>query len=56
MASPVDNIEKSGGSAGWSYNETNMTYNQLIDPDTNLPVKYNGLGTTSTITNQAKSA
>lgn len=43
--------EKSGtGIGGWTYNEPNLTYNQLLDPDSGSPVYYNGFGNTATWT------
>jgi len=49
-----DNVEKSGSTTAWEYNEVNMTYNQLLDPDSNLPVLYNGIGVSTSITNVPK--
>lgn len=51
-----DNLEKPGfANGGWEYNETNLTYNEVIDPDTQLSVTYNGLGTAVSWSNQTKS-
>jgi hypothetical protein len=37
--------EKSGtGVAGWEYNENNLEYNSLLDPDSGNTVYYNGFG------------
>lgn len=49
--------EKPGTASGygWTYDELNMTYDQAIDVDTGLVVKYDGLGTTQTWVNQSKS-
>lgn len=49
-----DNIEKSGGSGGWEYDEVNLQYDSLIDPDSGSTVYYNGVGQTSSITNEIK--
>ena len=50
-----DNIEKSGTiGGGWFYNEANLEYNQLIDPDSGNPVYYDGLGVSSSWTNIPK--
>lgn len=56
MAASWDNIEKSGvTTGGWTYNEPNLQYNQVTDPDTGNSVKYNGFGVSQTFTNQSKS-
>jgi hypothetical protein len=47
-----DNQEKSG--QAWLYNETNMEYDSEFDPDGGLPVYYNGVGSSSTFTNEIK--
>ena len=51
-----DNIEKSGGSDGWEYDEVNLTYDALVDPDSGSTVYYNGIGTVTTFTNITKSS
>lgn len=51
-----DLIEKSGTiTGGWTYNEPNLAYNQVLDPDSGTPVYYNGFGSTPTWTLQTKS-
>jgi len=50
-----DNIEKSGSSAGWEYDETNLLYDSATDPDSGGNVYYNGIGTVTTFTNITKS-
>lgn len=50
-----DTQEKPGASGGgWDYNESNLTYDEDIDPDSDLEVYYNGLGEEITWTNQTK--
>lgn len=50
-----DNQEKpKADEGGWDYNEQNLNYDEDIDPDSNLPVKYNSLGTAQEWTNQNK--
>jgi len=50
-----DNQEKTGrGNGGWKFNEPNLTFNQMFDPDTGNIVYFNGLGLTVTWTNIAK--
>ena len=44
------------GGAGWDYNQPEITYDAVTDPITGLPVKYDSLGTTPTITNLSKNA
>jgi hypothetical protein len=45
MATTWDLQEKSGSlSGGWQYDEANLLYDSLIDPDTGNPVYYDGLG------------
>lgn len=40
-----DYQEKSGTAVGgWEYNENNLAYNSLTDPDTGNNVYYNGFG------------
>lgn len=53
--STFDNIEKSGTTGGWTYDEPNMDYDQDIDPDSGDFVTYNGLGNDSSFTNITKS-
>lgn len=48
-----DNQEKSG--FGWSYDESNLSYNEDIDPDGGNSVLYNAVGTLTTWSNQSKS-
>ena len=49
--------EESGTSgAGWLYDEVNLTYDNLLDPDSGLPVFYDGLGSTVSWTNLTKSS
>lgn len=50
-----DNQEKAGSESGYEYNEFNLTYNQLTDPDSGLAVLYNGFGIATSFTNQPKS-
>jgi len=51
-----DNNEKPGmAGGGWDYNEPNMTYDEDIDPDSQLTVYYNGLGTVPAWTDVSKS-
>ena len=51
-----DNLEKPGfANGGWDYDETNLSYDEDIDPDTQLSVTYNGLGTAVSWSNQTKS-
>ncbi len=51
-----DNLEKIGTiTGGWSYNEVNLAYDQPVDPDTGNTVYYNGIGLSTTWTNQPKS-
>ncbi len=48
MTTIWDNLELTGTSiGGWEYNDSNLTYNQAIDPDSGEPVLYNGVGFTS---------
>lgn len=49
-----DNQEKSGNNQGWEYDETNLLYDSLLDPDSNLAVYYNGVGIVSSFTNETK--
>lgn len=51
-----DNIEKSGGGQGWEYDEVNLMYDSLVDPDSGSAVYYNGIGTVTTLTNITKSS
>lgn len=53
MSTTWDLQEKSGSS--WGYNETNLTYDEAIDPDGGLPVYYNSVGLSATYTLQDKS-
>lgn len=47
-----DNVEKSG--TGWAYNEPNLVYDQVTDPDSGDAVSYNGIGTATVWTNLNK--
>jgi hypothetical protein len=50
-----DTIEKAGTSnGGWTYDEDNLEYDQLIDPDSGNKVYYNGVGTSVAWTNIPK--
>ena len=50
-----DNLEKSGViTGGWDYNEPNLNYDQIVDPDTDNNVYYEGLGIITTWSNIAK--
>jgi len=43
-----DYQEKSNTSTGgWQYNESNLEYNSMLDPDSGSPVYYNGIGLSS---------
>lgn len=52
-ATTWDNLEQSG--SGWIYDEVNLTYNAVLDLDSNNPVYYNGFGAQAAWTNIAKS-
>jgi len=55
MTTTWDNLEKSGGiTGGWSFNETNMSFNQSLDIDTGNTVFFNGLGLLAIWTNLTK--
>ena len=55
MSTIWDLIEKVGTFlGGWQYNEPNLTYNQLLDPDSGNVVYYNGLGLGQTWTLENK--
>jgi hypothetical protein len=45
-----DNLQQTGEGA-WTYNQDNLAYNTLLDPLTELSVKYNGLGSLTEWTN-----
>jgi hypothetical protein len=47
-----DSQEKAG--SGWDYNDMNLTYNAVFDPDSGNEVFYNGIGRVTTFTNQSK--
>lgn len=47
-----DNVEKSG--ADWNYNEINLSYNEVTDPDSGNDVFYNSVGTLATFINVEK--
>lgn len=50
-----ENREKPGTNiGGWDYNEDEITYNESLDPDTNLTVFYNGLGVSTNWSNETK--
>lgn len=49
-----DNQEKAGNTQGWEYDESNLLYDSLSDPDSGLAVLYNGMGTSSSFTNVIK--
>ena len=56
-ATTWDNQEKVGtGTGGWQYNEPNLNYNSVLDPDSNLPVYYNGIGVTTSWSNGTKTS
>ena len=56
MTASWDNQEKPGlEGGGWDYEENLITYDEDIDPDFGLVVRYNGLGTAQSFTNQNKS-
>lgn len=40
--------------SGWDYDQPEITYDGELDPITGLPVFYDGLGLTPTITNETK--
>jgi hypothetical protein len=42
--------------AGWDYDQTGITYDGQLDPVTGLPVFYDSLGTTPTVTNLTKNS
>ena len=44
--------EKAG--AGWDYDDPNLTYDAVTDPDSGLPVYYDGMGSATSWTNQNK--
>lgn len=49
-----NNFDKTGVvGGGWQYNEANLTYNQVIDPNTGNIVYYNGIGLPTTWSNQS---
>ena len=49
------NLEKTGAlTGGWQYDEPNLTYDQLIDVDTDNLVYYDGIGLLAVWTNIAK--
>ena len=51
-----DNQEKPGTlSGGWELNEYNLSLNALLDPDSGLAVRLNGIGTSQSWSNQTKS-
>lgn len=50
MTTTWDFIEKSISGAGQQYNETNLTYDSLIDPDSGNTVYYDGIGIVSSWT------
>lgn len=39
------------GKGSWTYNQSEITYNQLLDPINSLSVVYNGLGEVTEWTN-----
>ena len=39
---------------GWLYDQPEITYDGVIDPISGLPVTYDGLGTATSFTNEAK--
>jgi hypothetical protein len=47
-----DNQIKSGND--WEYNEQNLAYNDLYDPDGNAIIYYNSAGSSPTYTNVTK--
>jgi hypothetical protein len=50
-----DNQEKSGTiGGGWQYDEPNLTYDAMLDPDTGNPVYYDGFGIDTSWTNITK--
>lgn len=49
-----NNYEKSGtATGGWDYNEEDILYNSALSVDNQI-VRYNGLGTAQTFTNETK--
>ena len=40
----ISDLQEKTGS-GWNYDEDNLTYDAVTDPDTGLPVLYDSLGT-----------
>ena len=55
MPTSWDNVEKSGGTQGWEYDEVNLSYDQANDPESNSTVYYDSIGLELSITNQTKS-
>lgn len=56
MATTWDNLEKATTfSGGWDFNEVNLAFNQVNDPDTGNLVYFNGIGLLTTWTNIPKS-
>jgi len=49
-----DNLEKSGNTEGWEYDETNLLYDSETDPDGNSTVYYDTMGIAVSITNVIK--
>lgn len=52
-----NNIEKALGDSGggWTYDETEIEYDSDLDPLSNLSILYEGIGTSTSITNVIKS-
>lgn len=58
----MSNLAKNSGTwyspkkagSGWNYDEASINYDSLIDPLSNLPVYYDGLGTLPSWVNLAK--
>jgi hypothetical protein len=43
---------KSG--SGWVYDQSNFSYDQVLDPITGMPVTYDGVGVVPVIINESK--
>ena len=41
--------------SGWDYDDTNITYDGVVDPVSGLPVYYDSLGTQPTFSGRVKS-
>ena len=50
----VANEARSG--SGWNYDDPYLTYDEEFDPQTGMPVFYDGIGITPVITNESRNA